>query len=405
MKLIKVSVIVSCLLIIVSCTNKTTTEIPTLTPELPTTTPIPPTATPCPTPTKNSMLLNKNSHIFGDVKFEYFVENNRQNWIAQIFYSPESNLVLVNTLFGLNFYDATTWQELLSIDSYLEIISFNGQDGYMHKPIKSLSHEDGITEWEFKNFLHFTWDGNTFHTDDPVSFLNADGEEMDIVDFCHSFEGDYFFVESEYARNAKGMRVIPSAKYFYLYKETIEKPYAVLNLSNKHNISAMQFSPDGNYLAFRQNGSIIYIADTYVETSLTPRILFDSKDTYISDYKFSPDSSKMLLELTYAKAILLDISSGEKLELSLSPEDYEDENDRGWGITELTFLDNNTVIIGTNTGNMIVWDLLVDSATTYHVTNGEILNLTPFNNASVLFSFEDSLSMYDIANHQLTEIF
>ena len=113
----------------------------------------------------------------------------------------------------------------------------------------------------------------------------------------------------------------------------------------------------------------------------------------------------MVFELRYAKAILLDISSGEKLELSLYPEDYQDENDRGWGISDVAFLDNNTVIIGTNTGNMIVWDLPVDSAATYHVANGEILNLTPFDNTSILFSVEDSLLMYDISNHQLAEIF
>jgi WD40 repeat protein len=275
----------------------------------------------------------------------------------------------------------------------------------MHKPSSSLGYEDGITEWEFKNYLHFTWDGNTFHTDDPVSFLNADGEEMDIVDFCHSFDGDYFFIESEYARNANGIRVIPSAKYLYLYKESIKDPYAVLDLSNKNNIGAMEFSPDGKYLTFRQSGSIIYITETDTETSLTPRILFDSKDMWISDYKFSPDSSKMILNLDHANAVLLDISSGEKLELSLSSVDYQDENDEATELTEVNFLDNNTVIIGTSSGSLLVWDLRQNSTTTYSVSDKGIWHLTPINETSFLFSVEDSLYLYDIAVNQLTKVF
>ncbi len=388
------SIIVICT--ITSCVQNSPQASPTVVSETSTVTVVPATPTPWPTPTQNPNLLNKNALMY---EFETYEEYDLENLISDVFYSKDNHILLVKANFYLHFIDTRDWQQLLTVDSYLRVISFDGLDGYFRKPTSGL---------EFKNLLHLSWDGNTLFVDEPASFYDADGNEVEVSDFAHSSTGDIFFIESEYQRNSSGTRVIPSNKYFYLYKGSVEKPVATMSLANKHNIADLAISPDGEYLAFHKyngDGSILYFSSTDVEGAFSPQALYTNQKSHLVEFIFSPDSNKILANIKDNSALVIDIPTNEIYKIDLSSEEYIDPELGKWEITDVRFMDNETAIIATNKGKLIVWNFQNGIQNVYVPTNESISTVMPIEGADIIYAMGDSLMLFNLDDQTSKKIF
>lgn len=400
MKLRNIALSMMVIFTFVSCakTNSEPSSEPSATVinETPTVTEIPATPTPWPTPTQNPNLLNKNALMY---KFETYEEYDLKNRINDVFYSKDDHILLVKTEFYLNFIDTRDWHKLLTVDNYLRVVSFDGRDGYFRKPTLG---------GEYKNLLHFTWNDNMLFVDEPASFFDMDGNEVEVSDYGHSSMGDVFFIESEYQRNSSGTRVIPSNKYFYLYKGSVDQPVATMNLADKHNIADLTISPDGEYLAFHkyiEDGSILYFSSTDVEDTFSPQALYTNQKSRLDEFVFSPDSNRILASIKDNSALVIDIPTGEIYTIDLSSEEYVDPELGKWGLTNVRFMDDETAIIATNKGKLVVWNFRNGDETVYAPTNESISTIMPIEGADVLFSVGDSLTLFNLEDQTSKKIY
>ncbi|MDK2982149.1 MAG: hypothetical protein PWQ55_2496 [Chloroflexota bacterium] len=400
MKLRNIALSMMVIFTFVSCakTNSEPSSEPSATVinETPTVTEIPATPTPWPTPTQNPNLLNKNALMY---EFETYEEYDLKNRINDVFYSKDDHILLVKTEFYLHFIDTRDWHKLLTVDNYLRVVSFDGSDGYFRKPTLG---------GEYKNLLHFTWNDNMLFVDEPASFFDMDGNEVEVSDYGHSSMGDVFFIESEYQRNSSGTRVIPSNKYFYLYKGSVDQPVATMNLADKHNIADLTISPDGEYLAFHkyiEDGSILYFSSTDVEDTFSPQALYTNQKSRLDEFVFSPDSNRILASIKDNSALVIDIPTGEIYTIDLSSEEYVDPELGKWGLTNVRFMNDETAIIATNKGKLVVWNFRNGDETVYAPTNESISTIMPIEGADVLYSVGDSLMLFNLEDQTSKKIY
>jgi len=329
-----------------------------------TATPLPPTATPAPTPNPylqdESLQPANGGVLFGNGS------------IQSSFYDADSNVIVVQTALGVHAFDLETDTEIAFRQTSDEMIGFDGE------AVHFITRRDEETSGDL---ISFELRDGEFKSTERTRLRSDEGEEVNLRDAVYSPRGTYLFA-TRTLRSEETSRTLSNKQSFSIWKDLTLQAINSRTSDDYPRMGLVMFSADEMKLAlYGMTGggmtslgtSSIYLSDITDEGMSYPRALYSHRaKEWVYAMDFSSDSSMIASGDCAGDVYVFNLEKNTKQIFSLDTEEYAVTSRKTCYINQVRFPDNKRVVVATNTGKLVLWDLETGEKTSFTASPYEI---------------------------------
>lgn len=373
----------------------------TFLPATPTATAIPPT------PTANPFIIDEGIQSGKNVIFG-------NGAIEKMFVSKEHQNVLVQTRLGIFLFDLSSGERLGYKQTDLEVLSFNGYDGYL------LTHFKSPTGWLFAkrygidhpDLTHFYWD-EKFIFDKKIYLQDWDGSNLVLLQAAISPESSYVFGREDYRDDENNM-INPNSDINYgFWKDFNALPTNFLK-SQKYYVwgNNIVFSPDESQLAFigEVGGTgmsvgdfIVFLADITEEGLSTPKRIFKHSDVVYRGIEYSPDSKKITSADEEGQVLVYWTDDNVQKVFYMTEEDLVDDGSY-YLVRDVGFLDNEHIAVASSSGNLVVWDINTEDKIVHSLGFDAPISFFALDSQTIIYCTNNGIFKYQLDSRTYQEL-
>jgi WD40 repeat protein len=370
--------------------------------------PATPTATAIPpTPTANPFIIDEGIQSGKTVIFG-------NGAIEKMFVSKEHQNILVQTRLGIFLFDLQSMERLGYKQTDLEVLSFNGYDGYL------LTHFHSPTGWGFaRNYeidnpdlTHFYWD-DEFFFDRKINLKDWDGSNLVLLQAAISPKSSYVFGREDFRDDENNWVGINKDMNYGFWKNFKTIPTNFLN-GQKYDVRTRNigFSPDESQLAFigEVGGTgtsvgdfIVFLADITEEGLSTPKRIFKHSDVVYRGIEFSPDSKKITSVDEEGQVLVYWAKDNIQKVFYMTEEDLVDDGSY-YLVRDVGFLDNEHIAVATSSGNLIIWDINTEEKQVHSLGIDTPISFFALDSQTIIYCTNNGIFKYMLDSRTYQEL-
>jgi WD40 repeat protein len=379
---------------------ETTEATVTSQPATPTATAIPPT------PTANPFIIDEGIQSGKTVIFGNGV-------IEKMFVSKEHQNILVQTRLGIFLFDLQSMERLGYKQTDLEVLSFNGYDGYL------LTHFHSPTGWLYAkkygidnpDLTHFYWD-DEFIFDRKINLKDWDGSNLVLLQAAISPKNSFVFGREDYRDDENNMIGTNKDINYGFWKDFNALPTNFFNNQKFYVYDKdIVFSPDESKLAFLGEvggtgtslGDMnVFLADITEEGLSMPKNIFKHNEWSVA-IDFSPDSQKTVSADKEGQVMVYWTEDNVQKVFFMTEEDLVDNGDY-FLVKDAGFLDNEHIAVATSSGNLVVWDINTEEKQVHSLGIDTPISFFALDSQTIIYCTNNGIFKYQLDSRTYQEL-